>query len=57
VLEISFNWVVAILRIFDIAKADEFYRGFPASRSIATTASIPVLHSIAKFRAAICSCI
>jgi hypothetical protein len=27
-MEISFNWVVPILRIFDIAKADEFYQGF-----------------------------
>src|ERR1700733_10946527 len=27
-MEISFNSVVPILRIFDIAKADEFYQGF-----------------------------
>jgi uncharacterized glyoxalase superfamily protein PhnB len=27
-MDISFNWVVPILRIFDIAKADEFYQGF-----------------------------
>lgn len=26
--EITFDWVVPILRIFDIAKADEFYLGF-----------------------------
>lgn len=29
-MEISFNRVVPILRIFDIAKADEFYLGFLA---------------------------
>jgi len=27
-MEIVFNWVVPVLRIFDIAKADEFYQGF-----------------------------
>jgi hypothetical protein len=27
-MEISFNGVVPVLRIFDIAKADEFYQGF-----------------------------
>ena len=27
-MEIVFNWVVPVLRIFDIAKADEFYHGF-----------------------------
>jgi uncharacterized glyoxalase superfamily protein PhnB len=27
-MEINFNWVVPILRIFDVAKADEFYQGF-----------------------------
>src|SRR6202011_2843822 len=27
-MEISFDWVVPILRIFDVAKADEFYQGF-----------------------------
>jgi catechol 2,3-dioxygenase-like lactoylglutathione lyase family enzyme len=27
-MEIDFNWVVPILRIFDVAKADEFYQGF-----------------------------
>jgi catechol 2,3-dioxygenase-like lactoylglutathione lyase family enzyme len=27
-MEINFKWVVPILRIFDIAKADEFYQGF-----------------------------
>jgi hypothetical protein len=27
-IEISFKWVVPILRIFDIAKANEFYGGF-----------------------------
>ncbi len=27
-MEISFAWVIPILRIFDIAKADEFYQGF-----------------------------
>jgi Glyoxalase superfamily protein len=27
-MEISFNWAVRILGIFDIAKADEFYQGF-----------------------------
>ena len=27
-MEISFNHVIPILRIFDIAKADEFYLGF-----------------------------
>lgn len=27
-MEINFNWVIPILRIFDIAKADEFYLGF-----------------------------
>ncbi|HEY2533012.1 MAG TPA: glyoxalase superfamily protein [Xanthobacteraceae bacterium] len=27
-MEISFNWVIPVLRIFDIAKADEFYQGF-----------------------------
>ena len=27
-MEIEFKWVVPILRIFDIAKADEFYQGF-----------------------------
>ena len=27
-MEISFNSVIPILRIFDIAKADEFYLGF-----------------------------
>jgi len=27
-MDISFNWVVPILRIFDIAKAEEFYQGF-----------------------------
>jgi uncharacterized glyoxalase superfamily protein PhnB len=29
-MEISFNRVIPILRIFDIAKADEFYQGFLA---------------------------
>jgi catechol 2,3-dioxygenase-like lactoylglutathione lyase family enzyme len=28
VVEVRFNWVVPVLRIFDIAKADEFYQGF-----------------------------
>ena len=27
-MKIVFNWVVPILRIFDIPKADEFYQGF-----------------------------
>jgi hypothetical protein len=27
-MEIVFNWVVPVLRIFDIGKADEFYQGF-----------------------------
>jgi hypothetical protein len=27
-MEISFDWVVPVLRIFDIDKADEFYQGF-----------------------------
>jgi Glyoxalase superfamily protein len=27
-MDISFNRVVPILRIFDIGKADEFYQGF-----------------------------
>ena len=27
-MHISFNWVVPVLRIFDIDKADEFYQGF-----------------------------
>jgi hypothetical protein len=27
-MDISFNWVVPVLRIFDIDKADEFYQGF-----------------------------
>jgi catechol 2,3-dioxygenase-like lactoylglutathione lyase family enzyme len=27
-MEISFDCVIPVLRIFDIAKADEFYRGF-----------------------------
>jgi hypothetical protein len=25
---IGFNWVIPVLRIFDIQKADEFYLGF-----------------------------
>jgi hypothetical protein len=52
-MEISFNSVVPILRIFDIAKADEFYQGFLGFRSIGITASIQVLHSTVKSRAAI----
>jgi hypothetical protein len=28
VMEISFDWVIPVLRIFDIGKADEFYQGF-----------------------------
>jgi hypothetical protein len=27
-MEIVFNWVLPVLRIFDIGKADEFYQGF-----------------------------
>jgi hypothetical protein len=27
-MEISFNSIIPVLRIFDIAKADEFYQGF-----------------------------
>jgi hypothetical protein len=27
-MEIVFNWVVPVLRIFDISKSDEFYQGF-----------------------------
>jgi hypothetical protein len=27
-VEIVFNWVVPVLRIFDIGKSDEFYQGF-----------------------------
>ena len=27
-MEIKFNWVIPVLRIFDIPKADEFYQGF-----------------------------
>jgi len=27
-MEISFDWVIPVLRIFDIGKADEFYQGF-----------------------------
>jgi len=27
-MEIKFNWVIPILRIFDITKADEFYQEF-----------------------------
>jgi hypothetical protein len=27
-MDINFNWVVPVLRIFDVAKADEFYQGF-----------------------------
>ena len=27
-MDISFDWIVPILRIFDVAKADEFYLGF-----------------------------
>jgi hypothetical protein len=27
-MAISFNWVVPVLRVFDINKADEFYLGF-----------------------------
>jgi catechol 2,3-dioxygenase-like lactoylglutathione lyase family enzyme len=27
-MDISFNWVVPVLRIFDIDKADTFYQGF-----------------------------
>jgi hypothetical protein len=27
-MEIRFNWVFPILRIFDVARADEFYQGF-----------------------------
>src|SRR5215467_12720844 len=28
IMAISFNWIIPVLRIFDIAKADEFYLGF-----------------------------
>jgi uncharacterized glyoxalase superfamily protein PhnB len=27
-MDMSFDWVIPILRIFDIAKADEFYQGY-----------------------------
>jgi len=27
-MDIRFDWIVPVLRIFDIAKADEFYQGF-----------------------------
>ena len=27
-MEISFDWVIPVLRVFDIGKADEFYQGF-----------------------------
>ena len=27
-MEIVFDWVVPVVRIFDIAKADQFYQGF-----------------------------
>jgi len=52
-MEISFNSIVPILRIFDIAKATNSIKDFLASRSIGITASIQVLHSIVKSRAAI----
>ena len=52
-MEIVFNWVVPVLRIFDIAKADEFYQGFLGFWSIGTTASTRVLRSTARSHAAI----
>ena len=38
-MEIRFNSVIPVLRIFNIDKADEFYQSFSASRSIGITAS------------------
>jgi hypothetical protein len=52
-MEISFNWVVPVLRIFDIDKADEFYQGFLGFSVVGTTASTRLLRSTARFRAAI----
>ena len=48
-MEISFNWVVPVLRIFDIDKADEFYQRF-LGFSVDWTR---LLRSTARFCAAI----
>jgi hypothetical protein len=56
-MEISFNRVVPVLRIFDIAKADEFYQGFLGFTVDWITASILALRSTARFLAGISFCI
>ena len=55
-MTIEFTSVVPILRIFDVAKADEFYQGYSASRSIGITALMTTRRSIARCRAATSFC-
>jgi hypothetical protein len=56
-MTISFDKVIPVLRMFDIAKADEFYQGFLGFSVDFDHRFEPVLHSTDRFRAAICSCI
>jgi hypothetical protein len=52
-MEIVFNWVVPVLRIFDIAKADEFYQGFLGFSVDWDHRFDPNTHSTDRFRAAV----
>ena len=57
-MSISFTQVIPILRIFDIAKADEFYLGFLGfSRRLRPSLRAGACRSIARSRAAACCCI
>ena len=56
-MEISFSQVIPILRIFDIAKADEFYLGFLGFSVDFDHRFEPDFRSIAGSRAAACCCI
>jgi hypothetical protein len=46
-MEIDFNWVVPILRIFDVAKADEFYQGF-LGFTVDSLANAPLYRQISR---------
>jgi catechol 2,3-dioxygenase-like lactoylglutathione lyase family enzyme len=56
-MEIVFNWVVPVLRIFDIATADEFYQGFLGFSVDWHHRFDPSAPLYRRFRAAILFCI
>ena len=55
-MEIVFDLVIPVLRILDIAKADEFYLGFLGFKVDWIIALTGALRSIARSRAAASSC-